>query len=142
MGAAFPIGVTGDTIFVNGQPLVMNHGAMGHLDGIAATVEGRAIRWVELGTQLLLSVYGPPPRKDYIDRTGPRDELTQWAMQTPAAKVLARAISAFTTFCALDYIRAALVQAQTTTSQSRFVLDLGEPLALVSLSPKLRISVG
>lgn len=59
-----------------------------------------------------------------------------------AAKMLARALSAFTTFCVLDYIRSVLAQTQTATPRSRFVLDLREPLALVKLSPKLRISVG
>lgn len=142
MGAAFPIEVSGDTIFVNGQLLMMKHVAKNHMDGVAATVEGRAMRWVELGSQLLLSVYDPPPGKDYIDRLSPTDEFTQWAMQAPAAKVLARALSAFTTFCVLDYIRSVLAQTQTATPRSRFVLDLGEPLALVKLSPKLRISVG
>lgn len=140
--AIFPVGLSGGNVFVNGQLLVMKHIAAEQVEELAASVDGRAMRWVELGAQLLLSIFNPPRDMDYTDHLAITNELTRWAIQNPSSRTLASALSTFTTFCVLDYIHSVIKQAQGTAPRSRFVLDLGEPLALVKLTPKLRISVG
>lgn len=142
IGARCPVEISGDIISVFGRPLATQRFEMGRLSEIPAAVEQRAMPWADLGSQLLHSVYDAPPGESYMDRLSQMDELTQWGMQTPAAKVLVQALSALTTFCALDYIRAAVANAQMNTIQSRFTLDLGEPLALVKHSRKFQISIG
>jgi len=141
-GKAFPINLNSGDIFVNGQLLVTSHIAVGQVDELMARVHGRAIRWPELGTKLLLSIFEPPRDMDYADHLATTSELIRWSTRTPCSRMLARALSTFTTYCVLDYIDAVIEQANCTTRKSRFVLNLGEPLALVKLSPKPRISIG
>ena len=67
--------------------------------------------------------------------------LIRWS-KTPHARILARALSEFTTLMVIEYLKKLLLIAPVIKDLMHYRLDFGKPIILVRDAPELRIVVG